>query len=778
MNQFIKNKITTYVSAIVMLSMISFFPFKGFSQSFNIIPYPNKVERGDGEFIFSGTTKIVNKSHNKELATAIEPLVSKLKTASGIVLTKGKKANKTNVIVVELNNSITEAEGYQLVVSPKQINIKAKTPIGVFYAVQSLLQLLPDDIESSTLANNVTWKVPAVTIEDAPSFSYRGLMMDVARHYMPYSFLEKLIDLMAMQKMNKLHLHLTDSQGWRFESKKYPKLTNIGAYRKGTPLNTTYDYASRPDDSLYGGYYTQAQLRKLVAYAQSKFITIIPEIEMPAHSKSALAAYPELACLDSTGKAFPYPSQVQDEFCTKDATFTFLTDILTEVMNVFPSKYIHVAGDEASKVNWRKCRICQQRIKDEHLKSVEELQSYFIKRIERFVNQKGRQIIGWDEILEGGLAPNATVMSWRGEKGGIEAAKQGHNVIMTPGEYCYFDHFQSDDPNEPAAFGGLTKLAKVYSYQPIPKELTAEEGKLVAGAQGNLWTEFVPSVQQAEYMFFPRSVALSEATWSAKKQTYEQFLSRLLPYLKRLDKHQVNYSKHLFDIKINSFVDSVSNKLMAKVVGIPNGFQVFYTTDGSLPTKDAKAYTGPVDITANAKLTVGVIYNNVVVDKVQKTFTINAATGRASKLKTLANKNYNAGGEHAWNNGIFGSENRYNDQEWLGWCGEDFEGSVDLGKKETVNHVSIRCFNKPSSWIYMPSSVSILVSDNGNDFRKIEEQKNFSIANDGAQKIVFNTKGVMARYIKVIANYYGNIPQNNPGAGTPAWLFVDEVTVD
>jgi len=759
---------------------VFFAPFQHvFSQSVNIIPYPQSIKKAAGEFVIKNTTKIFYyQADNHELTVAVAPLVLKLQKAAGITLRSTGKKKHNNFIAVELTDRISQTEGYHININPDSIKIEARTPAGVFYAIQSLLQLLPVDIESPSLVQNISWKIPAMMIEDAPAFAYRGLMLDVARHYMPYDFLEKMIDLMAMQKMNTLHLHLTDSQGWRFESKKYPKLTQIGAYRKGTPLNATYDYASRPNDTLYGGYYTQEQLRKLVAYAQTKFITIIPEIEMPAHSKSALAAYPQFACLDSTGKAFAYPSQIQDEYCTKDSTFTFLTDILTEVMAVFPSQYIHIAGDEASKVNWRKCPICLKRMKDENLNSVDELQSYFIKRIEKFVNENGRSVIGWDEILEGGLASNATVMSWRGEAGGIEAAKLGHKVIMTPGDYCYFDHYQSIDPSEPPAIGGLTTLAQVYSYHPIPAELTTEQGKLITGAQGNLWTEYIPTPSQAEYMYFPRSIALAEVTWSDNKQPYDQFISRLLPYLKRLDQYNVNYSRHMFDIKINTFVDSASHQLKAQAVGVPNGYDVYYTTDGARPSRSSTRYTGPVNINGNVQLNVGVIYNNQLVDAVQKSFTLNKATGRPSFLKTPPSKSYNKGGEHAWNNGILGSDNRFNDDEWLGWSGQDFEGTIDLGTSQDINTVTTRFFNKPSDWVYMPLWVSVSVSDNGTDFTEVAKKTDLQTDKDGLHelKMAFNT--AKARYVKIIAKYYGTILKGNAGEGNPAWLFVDEVKVE
>lgn len=749
------------------------------AQGVSIIPYPQSVKTAAGEFTFNNKTKLVYDTKANELAVAVEPLVLKLQYAAGIKLKSSRKAPKNNFIAISLTDHITQSEGYHLNIEPHHITIEAGTPAGVFYGIQSLLQLLPVQIESPVVVAGVQWKVPAMEIEDEPKFAYRGLMLDVARHYMPYSFLEKMVDLMAMQKMNSFHLHLTDSQGWRFESKKYPKLTQVGAYRKGTPLNTTYDYASRPTDTLYGGYYTQDQLKKLVAYAKTRFITIIPEIEMPAHSRSALASYPELACLDSAGHAFAYPSQIQDEYCTKDSTFTFLTDILSEVMDVFPSKYIHIAGDEAGKENWRKCPICLKRMADEHLKSVDELQSYFIKRIEKFVNSKGRNIIGWDEILEGGLAPNATVMSWRGEQGGVDAANQGHKVIMTPGDYCYFDHYQSIDPAEPAAFGGLTTLAKVYSYNPIPEDLRNEEAaKLVTGTQGNLWTEYVPTSSHAEYMFFPRSTALAEVSWTGNKQTYDQFNARLMGYLKRLDTYHVNYSRHLFDIKLNTYTDSVTHQLKAAAVGIPAGFDVYYTTDGSRPTSNSIKYMAPVVINGDAQLSVGVICNGQLVDAVRKSFSLNKASGRPSFLKTPPSKSYNQGGNRAWNNGIYGSDTRFNDGEWLGWNGQDFEGTVDLESVQPIHSVTARFFNKPSSWIYMPAWVSLAVSDNGVDFKEISKQTSFQTDKDGLQVLKIDLSDVSARYIKVIAKNYGIIPKGGAGEGNPAWLFVDELKVD
>ncbi len=772
---------STYPHCRIALILFTFICLaqSAFSQQVNIIPHPQSIEKAGGEFTITSTTKIVyDQPASNELTVALAPLVLKLQKAAGITLKSTSQKPRKNYIEIEVTSRMPKPEAYQISIGPKTIKIEAATPAGVFYAVQSLLQLLPVEIEGSTLVNNIQLKIPAMIIDDAPAFAYRGLMMDVARHYMPYNFLQKLIDLMAMQKMNTLHLHLTDSQGWRFESKKYPKLNSIGAYRKGTPLNYTYDYATMPNDTLYGGYYTQQQLKNLVAYAATRFITIIPEIEMPAHSRSALAAYPQFACLDSTGKAFPYPEQIQDEYCTKDSTFIFLTDILTEVMDVFPSKYIHIGGDEASKVNWRKCPICLKRMKDEHLTSVDELQSYFMKRIERFVNSKGRNIIGWDEILQGGLAPNATVMSWTGEEGGITAAKMGHKVIMTPGDYCYLDHYQSTDAAEPLAIGGLVTLSTVYNYHPVPAGLTDEQAKLITGAQGNLWTEFVPTPSHAEYMFFPRSIALAEATWNMTKQPYDEFISRLLPYLKRLDLHNVNYSRHMFDIKMSTAADPVSHQLSAQVEGVPPGFDVYYSSDGSRPTAKAFKYAGPVKINGNEQLNIGVIYNDQLVDVVQKTFTKNIATGKPTTLKTPPSSDYNKGGAHAWNNGIMGSDTRYNDDEWLGWNGQDFEGTIDLGASQPINTITTRFFNKPNDWVYMPVWVSISTSDDGINFTEVARRTDLQSAKEGVQALSFAMWAANARYIRINAKCLNPIEKGKPGEGNPGWLFVDEVKVD
>lgn len=764
-------KLKVVISCVFLMLLLS-----ASGQENPIVPKPNKIEWKEGNFIFNSCMEWKVDNGNQQLQWALRPLFEKLANAAGIKREDAGKCKVNTLFSVTLDNSISNKEGYILDIQPKKIEIKAQQPAGVFYAVQSLLQLLPVEIESPKLVTNINWVVPAVHIEDAPTFAYRGLMLDVARHYMTVDSIKRFIDLIAMQKNNRFHWHLTDSQGWRFESKKYPKLTEIGAYRKGSPLNTTYDYNSRPEDTLYGGFYTQDEMRDVVAYAKERFITVIPEIEMPAHSKSALAAYPELACLDSNGHPFLYPQQIQDEYCTKDETFVFLTNILSEVIAIFPSEYIHIAGDEAEKNNWKNCRYDLERMKTEKLKNVEELQSYFVKRIADYVNSKGRKVIGWDEIMQGGLAPGATVMSWTGIENGIIAAKDHHNVIMTPGNYCYFDHYQSDAPNEPIAWGGYTPLPKVYSYNPVPAELNPQQAKYIMGAQGNLWREFIPSAKKAEYMIFPRAIALAEVTWSDSTQkNYNDFIRRLMPYLKRLDFHQVNYSRHLFELKMK---DSITNngQVLVTLNGAGNDNKIFYTMDGSEPGTDSKVYEKPIPLTNSCLIKAAVIINGSIVDQLQRKFVMHKGVAKKATLVNLPSNYYNKGGNDAWHNGSLGSDERYGDDEWLGWGGKEFNGTIEFGTPTELSSLHTRFFHKPSSWIWMPEKLEIQISDDGISFKTIAEKELKAPANiEGSVSVAIEWEPVKTKFVRIIATPLQKIPANYGGAGEKAWLFADEM---
>ena len=495
-----------------------------------IIPKPEKIEINDGNFLLNDKTIIAVSDETKKIG---ELLANELKPSTGLPLPVEISASGDNKISLELvENTTLGDEGYELISTTDGIKITAGKPAGLFYGCQSLKQLLPQEIFSKTLTENVKWEIPCVSIFDKPRFKWRGLMLDPCRHFWDINFVKKYIDLMALHKMNSFHWHLTEDQGWRIEIKKYPKLTEVAAWRN-------------EDGKKYGGFYSQDQIREIVEYAAERFITVLPEIEMPGHSVAAIAAYPELSCFDEPAEIPTTWGVFENVYCAgNENTFQFLEDVLTEVFDLFPGEYIHIGGDECPKANWKKCPKCQERIKNENLNNEDELQSYFIKRMEKFINKNGKRLVGWDEILEGGLAPNATVMSWRGTEGGIAAAKQGHDVVMSPVTHCYLDFPQKED--EKIDIGGCTTTTteKAYEFEPIPDELSDEEAKHVLGGQGNLWTEHIPTVERAEEMVYPRASALAEKLWSSKESTdFDDFKKRLDKHLKRLEILNVNYFK-------------------------------------------------------------------------------------------------------------------------------------------------------------------------------------------------------------------------------------------
>lgn len=509
----------------------------GFSQTpLPLIPQPSTIEMRKGNFVINKETVI------QADATMFEAqyLQQAIKEQTGFELKIVPTAVKPNKIsLIHSVDSYLSKEGYGILVANKNIAIYAENPEGYFYGIQTLLQLIPSDKMKKA-------EIPCLLITDNPKYAWRGMHLDCARHFFEVDFVKKYIDYLAMYKFNTFHWHLTDDQGWRIEIRQYPKLTEIGAWRNGSMVG---HYSDQKYDTIrYGGFYTQQQIKEVVAYAAQRHITVVPEIEMPGHAVAALAAYPQYSC---TGGPFEVGKQwgvLDDVFCPKEETFTFLQNVLTEVIALFPSQYIHIGGDECPKTRWKACPHCQALIKEKGLKDEHELQSYFVQRIEKFVNGKGRKIIGWDEILEGGLAPNAAVMSWRGTEGGIAAAKQKHYVVMTPVSHCYFDYYQGDPKKEPLSIGGFTPIEKVYSLNPIPAELSKEESKYILGAQANLWTEYIKTPKQVEYMVFPRMMALSEVVWGTSNPgRYDDFKNRLISRFKMLDAKGINYSKAVLD---------------------------------------------------------------------------------------------------------------------------------------------------------------------------------------------------------------------------------------
>ncbi|MCL6296134.1 beta-N-acetylhexosaminidase [Jejuia spongiicola] len=517
---------------------------KNTPEDYQVIPKPSKMGMLTGKFLVNANTRVVGSEALKNEGELLANMLSSA-TAESISFSSEGKGN----ITLKLDDAIENEEGYKLNVAFDKIEISAKKAKGIFYGIQTLRQLMPASIEAKD-GSLKELTIPAVKIEDNPRFKYRGMHLDVGRHLFPAEFIKKYIDLIAMHKMNTFHWHLTEDQGWRIEIKKYPRLTEIGAWRKETLVGhgATKKLDRKYDGKRYGGFYTQEEVKDIVAYATTKHVTVIPEIELPGHSLAAITAYPELG---NTGEQYEVGTRwgVYDEiYAPSEKTFGFLEDVLTEVIELFPSKLIHIGGDEAPKTQWKNSKFAQEVIKREGLKDEHELQSYFIKRIEKFLNSKGRNIIGWDEILEGGLAPNAAVMSWRGTEGGIAAAKQKHDVVMTPGHSVYFDHYQTEDKDkEPLAIGGKTTVADVYAYEPMPEELTPEERQYILGAQANVWTEYMKTTDHVEYMILPRMSALSEVVWSSKEnRNWEDFSIRLNTFKDRFDALGLNYAKHTF----------------------------------------------------------------------------------------------------------------------------------------------------------------------------------------------------------------------------------------
>ncbi|HMB93780.1 MAG TPA: family 20 glycosylhydrolase [Rhodothermales bacterium] len=559
--------------------------------SLGLIPQPQQVHVGEGTFDPDEDTQIVLSDPTDPALRALADLhATWLRDATGLLLPISDALPGTdNTIAFVLPERMPEErdESYQLEVSPETVTLSATHPAGLFYAAQTLRQLFPGEGEARS--------IQAATIEDAPRFVYRGMHLDVGRHFFPVDFIKKYIDLLAMYKMNTFHWHLTEDQGWRIEIKKYPKLTEVGAYRKETIVEKNFNpYVG--DGERYGGFYTQDEVREVVAYAQERYVTVIPEIEMPGHSTAAVAAYPELGCTGEQVEVTTRWGVFPDIYCPSEETFAFLEDVLTEVMDLFPSRYIHIGGDEAPKTQWEESPVAQEVIQREGLADEHELQSYFIRRIEQFLLEHDRRLIGWDEILEGGLAPEATVMSWRGMAGGVEAARQGHDVIMTPNSHVYLDHYQGDPDHEPLAIGGFSPLEKVYAFEPVPEDLNAEEARHVLGTQGNVWTEYMKTTDHVEYMVFPRLLALAEVGWSPKDaRDWDSFVQRLQPHFQRLDALNVNYRVPAIQgLSVDRL--SLEDTTTVTLNTLYRDAAIYYTTDGTEPTTQSPRYTEPIAV--------------------------------------------------------------------------------------------------------------------------------------------------------------------------------------
>lgn len=749
------------------------------SEIAQIIPIPTSQIQKKGYFLLDENVGI---SYDDTFKISGDFIRKFIKSGSGINL------KDTNDIQFIRDETIENPEGYLLEIQPHNIIIKAKTDQGAFYAVQTLRQLLPPEFENGSISDTSTSlstsekaRIQCVTITDAPQFQYRGMHLDVARHKFSVNFIKQYIDALAMLKMNTFHWHLTDDQGWRIEIKKYPKLQEVAAYRNETLIGHYSDQPHQFDGKRYGGFYTQDQVKDVVAYAESRHVTVIPEIEMPGHAQAVISAYPNLGCTGEQVDVVTKWGVFEHIFCSKDDTFEFLEDVLDEVVELFPSEYIHIGGDEAPKTNWKSCAQCQNRIKTEDLKDEHELQNYFITRIEKYLNSKGKQTIGWDEILEGGLAPNATVMSWRGTKGAIEAAKQKHNVIMTPTSHAYFDYYQSTNPDEPTAIGGFLPLEKVYGFNPIPSELSADEAKYILGAQGNLWTEYIPTEDQVEYMIFPRILAMSEVVWSKNEtKDYSDFVKRVEHFNKRLDVLNVNYANHLYEIEGELISEDGQNYY--KLSTTLEDKTIYYTTNGSPVNLFSWIYEKPILITEHTKIKAAVFDTEKRLGSIfSETINYHKAVGKKITINKTAHKSYSGSGPKGLINGISGSDSRYGDKEWLGFWGEDLEIVIDLGKEMEINSIETRFYNGQGQWIYAPSEIFLeFILDDGS---KLTDK--ITLNNDTSKDVIDldytipkpKNMGIKIKTIRLNITNYGTIPDGKQGAGQKAWTFIDEIIV-
>lgn len=675
------------------------------------------------------------------------------KVDSSLAFTEGQSGSMK--YIKDDSFSKENPEGYELSVNDKGITVKAGTDAGLFYAKQTLRQLMTPE------------GIPFVSIEDAPRFKYRGVHFDASRHFFPKEEVLKLLDVMAFYKLNTFHMHLTDAGGWRIQMDKYPKLTTETAFRTESDWRKWWDgkdrkYLPEGTPGAYGGYFTKEDIREIVAYAASKYINVIPEIEFPGHSDEVLFAYPELSC---SGK--PYQN---GDFCIgNEKSFTFMKDVLTEVMELFPSEYIHIGGDEAGKEAWKTCPKCKALMKKKEMKSVDELQSYMIHQAEEFLNSKGRKLIGWDEILEGGLAPEATVMSWRGEEGGIKSARMGHDVVMTPGGYMYFDFYQADPKTQPYAIGGYTPVKRVYSYNPIPVDsLTVEESKHILGVQANTWTEYIQDAQHLEYMMFPRVLALAEIAWTPQEsRDWNDFKPRMNAHIPVLQKMGINTFTLSDEIEAVMTVDTVQKQIEVVLDAEKYPAEIRYTTDGTLPTPSSTLYNSAIIVKDSADIRAaifrdGQLQGNATQKKVDYHRGINKPIQYNSKLYS----GYMAGGMNALLDGYRGGLT-YMDGRWQGYL-NDLDCVVDMGEVTDIHQVSSRFMQLIGPGVYQPSEVELLTSEDGVNFtsRGIVPT---AISNKDSdlsfQEYTFSGNW-KARYVQVKAKEKNN-----------GFLFTDEIVI-
>lgn len=738
--------------------------FNGYSQ-IRIIPKPTKLVENKGFYSFSNTLRIYTDYNGETPNFNLSEIIHRNivdKHRNFYLYIENKIPQNKNGIFLRINKNLKELgdEGYKLSVTTKKIEITSYTAKGIFYGIQSFLQLLPGDYVISSEWSKGAVNIPCVEITDIPHFKWRGMLLDCCRHFMDKDFVKRYIDLLSYYKMNTFHWHLTEDQGWRIEIKKYPKLTEIGAWR------------IQPDGSRYGGYYTQNDIKEIVAYAAERYVNIVPEIEMPGHSVAAIASYPYLSC---TGNQIPVETQwgvFKDIYCAgNDSTFIFLKDVLSEVINLFPYEYIHIGGDEAPKYRWERCDKCRKRIIDKKLKDEHELQSWFIDQINQFLKEKGRKLVGWDEILEGGLSKGATVQSWRGTEGAVEAARKGNYAVVSPTSHAYFDYDIS-----------VINLEKVYSFDPIPSELNEKERMFILGGECNMWTEYAPQ-DKVDFKVFPRLLSMSEVLWTyTDKSDFDEFRNRVQLQYPVLNSKGVKYGFEKEPLTVKSTVNKDNGEIKLELEKGQEGTEIYYELNSKKPSKKSAKYTNPIIKKDSLNINIAVLPKHS--DEgyyYERSFKISKSTGVKPKFTFNYSKSYPAQGDNSLTDGILGTLN-FRDGNWQGFEGNDMEVVLDLEKPQKINYISVGFLQSTPSWIFFPPKVDFFVSKNGVDYVNIgsvdspESPKNTDLS---VKRYKINIKNIEEyRFLKILAKNMGVCPDWHPGAGGKTWIFADEIIVE
>lgn len=747
--------------------------------NYEVVPMPLEINTTQqASFLLKSGVTVYYPAGNEKMQRNAEFLASYVKAQTGIELQVQAGEGGKGGIVLQLGLANDNPEAYQLKVDASQVVISSPSEAGVFYGIQTLRKAI-DVAEGSNV------ELPAVEINDQPRFGYRGMMLDVGRHFFSMDEIKTYIDMMALHNINRFHWHLSEDQGWRIEIKKYPKLTEIGSMRKETVIGHN---SGKYDGKPYGGFYTQEQAKEIVAYAAERYITVIPEIDLPGHMQAALAAYPELGCTGGPYEVWTQWGVSDNVLCAgNDQTIQFIKDVLAEIVEIFPSEYIHVGGDECPKVKWSTCPKCQARIKALGLKSdnkhtkEERLQSYVIHEAEEFLNSKGRKMIGWDETLEGGLAPNATVMSWRGEAGGIEAAKQHHDVVMTPNTYLYFDYYQSKDTEtEPMAIGGYLPIERVYSYEPMPKSLSPEEQKYIVGVQANLWTEYIPDFKQVQYMVLPRMAALSESQWCApEKKNYEAFLQRVSRLVNIYAKNGWNYATHIFDVMLDLKPNTETGTLDAVARTIDNA-PIYYTLDGSEPTTASEKYTDVIKIDKPCTLRTVAIRPSGSSKITKDEISFSKSSMKPITMLQPINKQYEFSGATVLVDGMTGNMN-YKTGRWIAFYTNDLEAVIDLKEATEISSMTLHTCVGKGDWIFDTRGITVSVSDDNQTFKEVASEAYPAMKESDPNQIYTHElkfDPVKTRYVKVKALSEQKIPSWHGGKGKPGFLFVDEIILN